>query len=95
MANEANEGQQYGGQQQKENPSVQQQPGQKKPDPSGEQEARGNEQQRRTPGREEEQGNEQRRAPSSPCLNRRFPASSFPSNTLTAMRYPTRYASRR
>jgi len=31
---------------------------------------------------------------SSPCLNRRFLASSFPSNTLTAMRCPARPASR-
>jgi hypothetical protein len=34
MANEANQGQQSGGQQQKDNPSGQQQPGQKKPNPS-------------------------------------------------------------
>ena len=56
MANEANQGQQSGGQQQKENPSGQQQPGQrKKPNPFGEQESQGNEQQRRDPGREQDQ----------------------------------------
>src|ERR1022692_4717976 len=31
---------------------------------------------------------------SSPCLNRRFLAWSFPSKTSTAMRYPARHASR-
>src|SRR5882724_11662437 len=63
MANEANQGQQSGGQQQKENPSGQQQPGQNKPKPSSEQESQGNEQQRRAPG--QEQGNDptQRRTP--------------------------------
>jgi hypothetical protein len=59
MANEPNQGQQSGGQQQKENPSGQQQPGQKKSNESGEQGSQGNELQRRTPGREQEQGNEQ------------------------------------
>jgi hypothetical protein len=54
MGNEANQGQQSGGQQ-KDNPSGQQQPGQKKPNPSGEQESQGNEQQRRAPGREQDQ----------------------------------------
>jgi hypothetical protein len=58
MANEVNQGQQSGGQQQKENPSGQQQPGQKKPNESGEQGSQGSEQQRRTPGREQEQDNE-------------------------------------
>ena len=61
MANEVNQGQRSGGQQQKENFSGQQQPGQKKPNESGEQGSQGNEQQRRTPGREQEQANEQRR----------------------------------
>jgi hypothetical protein len=46
MANEANQGQQSGGQQQKDNPSGQQQPGQKKPD-------QGTEQQRRAPSQEQ------------------------------------------
>src|SRR6266852_3564207 len=46
MANEANQGQQSGGQQQKDNPSGQQQPGERKPD-------QGTEQQRRAPGQEQ------------------------------------------
>jgi hypothetical protein len=64
MANEANQGPQFGGQQQKVNPG-QQQPGQRKPNPIDEQESQGNELQRRAPGREQHQGNEpsQRRAP--------------------------------
>jgi hypothetical protein len=42
MTNEANQGQQSGGQQQKGNPSGQQQSGQKKPNESGEQGSQGN-----------------------------------------------------
>jgi hypothetical protein len=66
MANETNQGQQSGGQQQKDNPSGPQQPGQKKP--FGEQESQGSEQQRRAPAREQDQGNQgnepsQRRTP--------------------------------
>jgi hypothetical protein len=64
MPSEANQGQQSGGQQQKQNPSGQQPGQQKKPNPFGEQGSGGNEQQQRAPGREQNQTDPtQRHAP--------------------------------